>query len=104
MSKRLWLAAVPLIAGAMIASATGPVWAFTQQTLNPNGNYNFDYGPLDDKAKSGGSTDKSDPNSQGFHFSVQGGQQTSPFGFHGVGGGSTPNSSNYFHEPVGGGN
>jgi hypothetical protein len=107
MSKRLWLAAVPLIAvsliaGVMIASATGPVWAFTQQTLNPNGNYNFDYGPLDDKAKSGGSTNNPDSNSSGFHFSVQGGQQASPYGFHSFGGDNPPEPPGY--RPLGNGN
>ena len=95
MSKRFWLAAVPLITvslmtGAMIASTTGPVWAFTQQTLNPNGNYNFDYGPLDGKAKSGESTNKPDPNSSGFHFSIEGGTQASPYGFHSFGGVTPP--------------
>jgi hypothetical protein len=99
MSKLLWLAAVPLMTGAMIASTTGSVWAFTQQTLNPNGNYNFDYGPLDGKAKSGTSTDKSDPNSSGFHFNIQGGTQTSPYGFHSLGGDSDQDHSNYFHQP-----
>jgi hypothetical protein len=90
MSKRMRFVVVPLMAGAMIASTTASVWAFTQQTLNPNGNYNFDYGPLDGKTKPGESTDKSDPNSQGFHFSIQGGTQTSPYGFHGFGNDSPP--------------
>jgi hypothetical protein len=74
MLRRLWLVAVPVIAGAVLALTTSSVWAWTQQTVTPNGNYNFDYGPLDDKGKSGDSTNKSDPNSPGFHFGVQQGQ------------------------------
>jgi hypothetical protein len=74
MSRRLWLVAVPVIAGVVLALTTSSVWAWTQQTVTPNGNYNFDYGPLDDKGKSGDSTNKSDPNSPGFHFGVQQGQ------------------------------
>jgi hypothetical protein len=72
MSKRLWLAAVPLVAGAILALTTGSAWAWTQQTVAPNGNgnYNFNYGPTDDKYKSGDSTNKSDPNSPGFHFNA----------------------------------
>jgi hypothetical protein len=102
MSKRMRFAVVPFIAGAMVALTTAPVWAFTQQTLNPNGNYNFDYGPLDGKAKSGESTDKSDPNSPGFHFNVQGGTQTSPYGFRSFGGDSVPEPPGY--RPLGNGN
>ena len=71
MLRRLWLVAVPFFAGAIIALTTAPVWAFSQQTITPNGNYDFNYGSLDDKSKSGGSTNKSDPNSPGFHFDVQ---------------------------------
>jgi hypothetical protein len=74
MLRRLWLVAVPFIAGAIIALTTAPVWAWTQQTVMPNGNYNFDYGPLDDKSKSGESANKPDPNSPGFHFGVGQGQ------------------------------
>jgi hypothetical protein len=102
MTKRMRFAVVPFIAGAVVALTTAAAWAFTQQTLNPNGNYNFDYGPLDGKAKSGASTDKSDPNSSGFHFSVQGGQQTSPFGFHSFGGDNPPEPPGY--RPLGNGN
>jgi hypothetical protein len=103
MSKRMRFAVVPFIAGAMVALTTAPVWAFTQQTLNPNGNYNFDYGPLDGKAKSGESTNKpDDPNSPGFHFGVQGGTQTSPYGFHSFGGASVPEPPGY--RPLGNGN
>lgn len=73
MSGRLWLVAVPFIAGTIIALSTELVWAFTQQTVTPNGNYNFNYGPSDDKNKFD-STNKSDPNSPGFHFGVQHGE------------------------------
>ena len=105
MSKRLRLAVVPFIAGAVIASATTTsAWAFTQETLHPNGNYNFNYGPLDGKAKSDESTNKSDPNSPGFHFNVEHGQQMSPFGFHSFGDDSSSNTRGYFHEPLGNGN
>ena len=102
MSKRMRFVVVPFIAGAVVALTTASAWAFTQQTLNPNGNYNFDYGPLDDKAKSGGSTDKSDPNSSGFHFSIQGGQQTSPYSLHGFGDDSPPEPPG--SRPLGNGN
>ena len=87
MSKRLWLVAVPFVAGAIIALTTGSVRAWTQQNVTPNGNgnYDFNYGPLDDKNKSGDSTNKSDPNSPGFHFGVQQGQSG---GFRSFGGNS----------------
>ncbi len=104
MSKWLRLAAVPVVAGAVIVLTTASVWAFTQETLNPNGNYNFNYGPLDGKAKSDDSTNKSDPNDPGFHFSVDGGQHTSPFGLRSFGNDRTPDTGNYFHEPLGNGN
>ena len=105
MVKQLRFAAVPLIAGAIIALTTASGWAFSQQTLGPNGssngNYNFNYGPLDDKAALSESH-KSDPNSSGFHFSIERGQ-TGPFGYHGFG-----NSSNStppdFSRPIGNGN
>jgi hypothetical protein len=42
MFKRLRFAAVPLITGAIIVLTTASVWAFSQQTLVPIGNYNFD--------------------------------------------------------------
>ena len=106
MSNWLRRAAVPFLAGATIALATTTsVWAFTQEMLHPNGNgngnYNFNYGPLDGKSDDG--SNKSDPNSPGFHFNVEHGQQTSPFGFHGYGNDSSSNTGNYFHEPLGGG-
>jgi hypothetical protein len=87
MLRRFWLVAVPVIAGAVITLTTSSSWAWTQQTVTPNGNYNFDYGPLDDKSKSGDSTNKSDPNSPGFHFGVQQGQSGQ---FHSLGGDARP--------------
>jgi hypothetical protein len=83
MLRRHWLVAVPFITGAIIALTTTSVWAFSQQILTPNGNYDFNYGPLDDKSKSDGSTNKSDPNSPGFHLSVGQGQSG---GLHSFGG------------------
>jgi hypothetical protein len=85
MLKQLRFVAIPLISGATIALATTSVWAFSQQMLTPNGNYNFNYGPLDDKAKLNDSTTKSDSNSPTFHFNVESGQQSGPFGFHSPG-------------------
>ncbi len=81
MSKQLRFAAAPLIAGGIIVFTSVAASAFSQQTLTPNGNYNFNYGPLDDKTKRNESADKSDPNSPSFHFSIQRGQM-GPFGFH----------------------
>jgi hypothetical protein len=92
MFKQLRFVAVPLMAGAIIALTTASVRAFTQQTVQPNGNYNFNYGDPDDKAKLNGSTDKSDPNSSGFQFSVEQGQ-TGPFGSRSFGGSSFGGSS-----------
>ena len=103
MSKRMRFTVVPLIAGAMVALTAAPVWAFTQQTLYPNGNYDFNYGPLDGKAKSGESTTKpDDPNSPGFHFNVEGGSQTSPYGFRSFGSGNPPEPPG--SRPLGNGN
>ena len=94
MLRRLWLVAVPVIAGTTIALTTTSVLAWTQQDVSPNGNYNFNYGPLDDKSKSGDSTNKSDPNSPGFHFDVQHGESG---GFRSFGGGgNAPPSQPYF--------
>ncbi len=81
MSKQLRFAAAPLIAAGIIVFTTAAASAFSQQTLTPNGNYNFNYGPLDDKAELKDSADKSNPVSPVFHFSIQRGQ-TGPFGFH----------------------
>ena len=95
MFKRRWLVAVPFVAGAIIALTTEPVWAWTQQNVTPNGNYNFNYGPTDDKYKSGNSTNKSHPNSPGFHFGVQQGGESGSF--HSFGGYShAPPSQPYF--------
>jgi len=95
MLRQLWLVAVPFVAGTIIALTTTSVWAWTQQTVAPNGNgnYNFNYGPLDDKNKSGDSTNKSDPNSPGFHFGVQQGQSG---GFHSFGNDKSAAPSPYF--------
>jgi hypothetical protein len=56
-------AAVPLIAVTVVALSTGTVWAIDQKTPwpidihqkapAPSGNYNFDYGSLDDKGAFG---------------------------------------------------
>ncbi len=81
MFNQFRFAAASLIAGAIIAFTTVAASAFSQQTVTPNGNYNFNYGSLDDKTKLKEGTDKSDPNSSGFHFSIQSGQ-TGRFGFH----------------------
>jgi hypothetical protein len=75
MLRRLWRAAIPLIAVTMIALSTDTVWAIDQKTVWPNldfhpkapassGNYNFDYGPLDNK---GGSA-KSNARGPGLHI------------------------------------
>jgi hypothetical protein len=85
MLKQLRFAAIPVISGAAIVLATTSVWAFSQQTVTPNGTYNFNYGLPDDKAKLGDSTTKSDSNSPTFHFNIESGQQTGPFGFHSFG-------------------
>ncbi len=104
MLQGLRFAAVPLIAGTMIALATSSVWAFTQQTVYPNanGNYNFDYGAADGSSKWSDGKNKSDSNSPGFHFSVEPGpQQSGPFGFRSFGDDNNASSS-YFHAPLGG--
>jgi hypothetical protein len=103
MFKELRLAAVASVAGAIFALMTTSVWAFSQQMLTPNGNYNFNYGPLDDKAKSGDSTTKSDSNSPGFHFSVEG-SQTGSSGFHNFGDDSSEKTWDRFSRPIGNGN
>jgi hypothetical protein len=98
MPKRIRLVAVPFIAGTIVALTTTSVWAFTQQILLPNGNYNFNYGQLDDKDKSDKSTNKSDPNSPGFHFSIERGQ-TGPSGFRSFGGDSDAKPPDYSRPP-----
>jgi hypothetical protein len=79
-----FIAGTSFIAGTLVALTSTSVWALTQQNLLPNGNYDFNYGPSDDKNKSDKSTNKSDPNSPGFHFSIERGQ-TGPFGFRSFG-------------------
>jgi hypothetical protein len=101
---RLRFAAVPMIAAAAIASTTTSGWAFSQQTLFPggNGNYNFNYTDPNHPTANP-STPSSDSNGSGLHFNVEG--QTGTFG--GFQGGSrffdNSNSSNttapYFHPP-----
>ena len=100
MFKQLRFAAVALTAGAMIALTTASGWAFSQQTLGPNGNYNFNYGGPDDKAKLGESTNKSDSNGPGFHFYIEGGQ-TGPLGSRGFGDSSNTAPPDYFSRPLG---
>jgi hypothetical protein len=103
MFKQLRFAAVPLIAGAIIVLTTASVWAFSQQTLSPSGNYNFNYSGPDDKAKLGESTNKPDSNSPGFHFSIERGQ-TGPFGFHSFGDSNNATFPDYYPRPLGNGN
>jgi hypothetical protein len=100
MFKQLRFAAVSLITGAIIALTTAPVWAFSQQTLGPNGNYNFNYSDPDDKAKLGESTNKSDPNSPGFHFYIER-SQPGQFGSHGFGDSNNSTPPDYFSQPPG---
>jgi hypothetical protein len=104
---RLRFVAVAMIAAATIASTTASGWAFSQQTLSlgpgGNGNYNFNYSDPDHPTTTGQSTLPSDPNSPGFHFSIEHGE-TSPFsGFQGsdrsFGGRSDPTSPGYYIQP-----
>ena len=76
---RLRFAAVAMIAAAIIAATTASGWAFSQQTISPdaNGNYNFNY--TDPNHPTSQSAHPSESNSLGFHFSVEHGQ-TGPFG------------------------
>jgi hypothetical protein len=103
MFRQFRLVAAPLIAGGIIALTATSGWAFSQQTVQPNGNYNFNYGDPDDKAKLNESTTKPDPNSPGFHFSIQSGQ-TSPYGFHSFGGSGNDTPPDYYARPLGNGN
>jgi hypothetical protein len=103
MFKHLRLAAVPMITGAIIALTATSVWAFSQQTLGPNGNYNFNYSDPDNKAKLGESTNKTDSNSSGFHFYNERGQ-TGPFGFHSSEDKDNPKFPDYYPRPFGNGN
>ena len=107
---RLRFAAIPVIAAAIIASTTASGWAFSQQTLAPggNGNYNFNYSDPDHQATTGQSTRPSDSNAPGFHFSIEQGQ-AAPFGGFQSGNRSFGNSSNgtapdYYSRPPGNGN
>jgi hypothetical protein len=99
----LRFAAVPMVAAAIIASTTAPGWAISQQMLLPtdNGNYNFNYSDPAHPATSSQSTPPSDPNSPGFHFSIEHGQSGSFSGFqngsHFDNGGNA--TSPYFHPP-----
>jgi hypothetical protein len=103
MFKQFRFATASLIAGGIIALTIPYALAFSQQTVAPNGNYNFNYGPLDGKTKLDESTDKSDPNSPGFHFSIENGQ-TRQFGFHSFGGSSNATPPDYYARPLGNGN
>ena len=103
MVKQLRFAAPALIAGAIIALTSASVWAFSQQTLVPNGNYNFNYGDPDDKAKLGEGTNKYDSNSPGFHFYIEHGQ-TGPSGFHSFGNSTNTAPPDYFSRPLNSGN
>jgi hypothetical protein len=72
-----------------------------------NGNYNFNYSDPAHQATTSQSTPQSDPNSPGFHFSVQSGQ-TGPFSGFQSGNHSFDNSGDptapYFHPPGNNGN
>ena len=102
---RLRFAAELMIAAAIIASTTASGWAFSQQTLGPgeNGNYNFNYSDPDHQATTSQSTRPSDSNAQGFHFSIE---QGSGFqsGNHFFGNGSNATAPDYYSRPLGNGN
>src|ERR1700722_4804231 len=78
---RLRFAAVAMIAAAIIAATTASGWAFSQQTISPdaNGNYNFNYTDPSHPGTTSQNAHPSESNSLGFHFSVEHGQ-TAPFG------------------------
>jgi hypothetical protein len=101
-SVRLRFAAIAIIAAATIASTTASGWAFSQQTLTPpaNGNYNFNYSDPDHPASSGQSTLPSDSNGSGFHFSIEQGQAAPFSGFqsgnHSFGNNPSPTSPEYY--------
>jgi hypothetical protein len=95
MLKQLRFAAVALISGATIVLATTSVRAFSQQTVSPNGNYNFNYSDPDNKAKLGESTNKYDSNGPSFHFNIEHGQ-TGPFGLHGFGDSDNTKPPDYY--------
>lgn len=107
MGKKFRFAAVLSVAGAMLAGTmivltTAAASAFSQQSATPNGNYNFNYGPLDDKAKLNESKTASDPNSPGLHFSIGSGQ-TDRFGFHDTGDASKAAAPPDYSRPLGNG-
>ena len=104
---RLRFAAALMIAAAMIAWTTASGWAFTQQTITPgaNGNYNFNYSDPDHPASGSQSPFQSDPNSPGFHFSIEHGE-TAPFsgfqgGNHSFGNGGSPTDPGYYIQSPG---
>lgn len=104
MLKQLRFAAVALLAGGVIAFTTGSGWAFTQETVSPNanGNYNFNYTNPD--AKSGDSTNKFDSGNPSFHFSIDR-NQSGPFGFRNFNDNNNSNSTPPdLYTPHGGGN
>jgi hypothetical protein len=78
---RLRFAAVAMIAAAIIAATTASGWAFSQQTISPdaNGNYNFNYTDPNHQPSTSQSAHPSESNGLGFHFSVEHGQ-AGPFG------------------------
>jgi len=106
---RLRFAAVPMIAAAAIASTTTSGWAFSQQTLFPggNGNYNFNYTDPNHPAATNPSTPSSDSNGSGLHFSV-GGQTGTFSGFqsdnHFFNNGNSSNTTEPYFHPPGNGN
>ena len=102
---RLRSATVPVIATAIIVSTTASGWAFSQETLTPgaNGNYNFNYSDPTHPAATSQSTPSSDSNTSGFHFGVEGGQTGQFGGFqsgsHFLDNNSSNATSPYFHPP-----
>jgi hypothetical protein len=104
---RLRFAAAAMIAAATIAATTAPSWAFTQQTVNPeaNGNYNFNYTDPNHPNFSSQSS-PSDPSTSGFHLNIEQ-NPSGPFGFQGGnrfnnGGSNNVTSPNYYIQPSGG--
>ena len=107
---RLRFAAVSMIAAAIIASTTTSGWAFSQQTLGPggNGNYNFNYSDPGHQTTTSQSMPPSDSNGPGFHFSIEQGQ-TEPFsgfqgGNHSFGNSGNPTAPEYYIQRPGSGN
>jgi hypothetical protein len=105
--ERLRFAAIVTIAGATIVSTTASGWAFTQQTVMPggNGNYDFNYTDPNHPATTGQSALPSDSTGSGFHFTVEP-SPTSPFsgsgfqsGNRSFGNGGDPTSPGYYILP-----